>query len=113
MYLHNNIIIIQFDNFYCKWKVINKFLYIISKIEFILIKIMIMTLNIESTIKNIIKDLLGVNNIKSNSSLIDDLGANNLDVMELIMTIEENFEVENLKTVQNIIDYIKLQLKNN
>ncbi len=68
----------------------------------------------EQIIKNMIKQHLGVTNVKNNSSLIDDLGANNLDIVELIMSLEEKFDVEipddkikKLITVQDIIDYIK------
>ena len=68
----------------------------------------------EQNIKNMIKQHLGVTNIKNNSSLIDDLGADNLDIVELIMSFEEKFDVEipddkikKLITVQDIIDYIK------
>ena len=71
-------------------------------------------MDFEQNIKNMIKQHLGVTNVKNNSSLIDDLGANNLDIVELIMSIEEKFDVEipdekikKLITVQDIIDYIK------
>ena len=74
-----------------------------------------MSATIEQKVKNIIADQLGVgeDEIKITSSFIDDLGADSLDIVELVMAMEEEFEVEipdeeaeNIKTVQNAIDYI-------
>ena len=52
--------------------------------------------------------------INPETSIIDDLGADSLDVVELLMAIEENFgvsvpdeDIPNLKTVQNIVDYVE------
>ena len=48
------------------------------------------------------------------ASFIDDLGADSLDLVELIMEMEENFgiqisdeELENIRTIQDVIDYLK------
>jgi acyl carrier protein len=48
------------------------------------------------------------------ASFIDDLGADSLDLVELIMEMEENFgiqisdeELEKIRTIQNVIDYLK------
>ena len=58
---------------------------------------------------------LGVNEaeVKNESSFVDDLGADSLDTVELVMALEEDFEceipdeeAEKLNTVQQAIDYI-------
>jgi acyl carrier protein len=58
---------------------------------------------------------LGVNeaDVKSESSFVDDLGADSLDTVELVMALEEEFEceipdeqAEKINTVQQAIDYI-------
>jgi acyl carrier protein len=70
---------------------------------------------IESKVKSIIADQLGVGDeeIKPESSFIEDLGADSLDIVELVMAMEEEFEVEipdeeaeNIKTVGDAISYI-------
>ncbi len=70
---------------------------------------------LEAKIKQIIADQLGLRSdeIDAESNLIDDLGADSLDIVELIMTMEEEFETEipdvdaeKILTVQNIIDYV-------
>ena len=50
------------------------------------------------------------------ASFLDDLGADSLDLMELIMEMEENFgveisdeELQNLRTIQDVIDYIRIR----
>ncbi len=71
--------------------------------------------NIEAKVKSIIADQLGVgeDEIKPESSFIEDLGADSLDIVELVMAMEEEFEVEipdeeaeNIKTVGDAINYI-------
>lgn len=71
-------------------------------------------------IKNIISEELGVEEdvIKADSQLADDLGADSLDAVELIMAIEEEFDIEiddasatKIKTVQDIVDYLEKHLK--
>ena len=78
------------------------------------------TANIEQKVKNIIADQLGVGEeeIKITSSFIDDLGADSLDIVELVMAMEEEFEVEipdeeaeNIKTVQDAVNYITTHKK--
>ncbi len=70
----------------------------------------------QEKLRNIIAEELGVDksDIKNDSSLADDLGADSLDAVELIMAIEEEFELEiddteatKIKTVQDIIDYLE------
>ena len=71
--------------------------------------------NVEQKVKGIIAEQLGVaeDEIKTTSSFIEDLGADSLDIVELVMAMEEEFEVEipdeeaeNIKTVQDAINYI-------
>ena len=78
------------------------------------------TANIEQKVKNIIADQLGVgeDEIKATSSFIEDLGADSLDIVELVMAMEEEFEVEipdeeaeNIKTVQDAVNYITTHKK--
>ena len=79
-----------------------------------------MSASIEQKVKGIIAENLGVaeDEIKLTSSFIDDLGADSLDIVELVMQMEEEFEVEipdeeaeNIKTVQNAVDFITAHKK--
>ncbi|HLT31991.1 MAG TPA: acyl carrier protein [Myxococcaceae bacterium] len=72
--------------------------------------------NIEAKVKAIIADQLGVgeDEIKRESAFIEDLGADSLDIVELVMAMEEEFEVEipdeqaeNIKSVGDAIAYIE------
>ena len=72
--------------------------------------------NIEAKVKKEKKKKLGVDeaSIKDDASFIDDLGADSLDTVELVMALEEEFdceipdeEAEKITTVQKAIDYIK------
>ena len=67
-------------------------------------------------IKNIIADQLGLDasEITMESSFVDDLGADSLDIVELIMALEEEFEIEfpdedaeKVSTVGDVVSYIK------
>ena len=67
-------------------------------------------------VKKIIVEQLGVeeDEITMESSFIDDLGADSLDIVELIMALEEEFdleipdsEAEKISTVGDVVDYIK------
>lgn len=71
--------------------------------------------NIEERVKKMVAEQLGVkeDEVKAESSFVDDLGADSLDTVELIMALEEEFdteipdeEAEKIATVQNAIDYI-------
>jgi acyl carrier protein len=73
-------------------------------------------MSVEEKVKEIILDQLGVDEKQVNpeASFIDDLGADSLDTVELVMALEEEFDVEipdedaeKIGTVQNAIDYIK------
>ena len=66
-------------------------------------------------VKEVIVDKLGVeeDKITSNASFVDDLGADSLDTVELIMQLEEEFgleipdeSAEKMTTVQSAVDYI-------
>ena len=69
----------------------------------------------EDRIKDIIVEQLGVDKdqITSNASFIDDLGADSLDTVELVMAFEEEFDIEipdedaeKIRTVKDVIDYL-------
>ena len=71
-------------------------------------------------IKEIIADQLGLHeeDVKNDANFVDDLGADSLDIVELIMAMEEEFEVEipdeeaeNIKTVGDAINYINTHKK--
>ena len=77
-------------------------------------------MSIEDRVKKIVSDQLGksVDEIQSDSSFVDDLGADSLDTVELVMALEEEFnteipdeEAEKITTVQQAIDYISANLK--
>jgi acyl carrier protein len=79
-----------------------------------------MSATIEQKVKNIIADQLGVGEeeIKPAASFIEDLGADSLDIVELVMAMEEEFEVEipdeeaeNIKTVQDAVNYVTTHKK--
>ncbi|UCD57325.1 MAG: acyl carrier protein [Candidatus Hydrogenedentota bacterium] len=70
----------------------------------------------EGRIKEIIAEKLeiDVGQVTDSAKFIDDLGADSLDVVELIMTLEDEFEIEisdeeaeKIVTVRNAIDFIK------
>ncbi|AUH50133.1 acyl carrier protein [Chromobacterium sp. ATCC 53434] len=75
--------------------------------------------NIEQRVKKIVAEQLGVNEaeIKIESSFVDDLGADSLDTVELVMALEEEFEceipdeeAEKITTVQQAVDYVTANL---
>ena len=76
--------------------------------------------DIESRVKKIVAEQLGVAeaDIKNESSFVDDLGADSLDTVELVMALEDEFEMEipdeqaeKIATVQQAIDYAKAHVK--
>ncbi len=76
--------------------------------------------SIEEQVKNIVAEQLGVKEeeVKNDSSFVDDLGADSLDTVELVMALEEEFETEipdedaeKITTVQQAIDYIKSRVE--
>ena len=73
-------------------------------------------MNIQDRVKNIICDQLAVEaeKVTDTASFIDDLGADSLDIVELVMTMEEEFELdipdedaEKMKTVGDVVAYVK------
>ena len=71
--------------------------------------------NIEARVKKIVAEQLGVNEaeVKNESTFVDDLGADSLDTVELVMALEEEFgceipdeEAEKITSVQQAIDYV-------
>lgn len=71
--------------------------------------------NVEERVKKIVAEQLGVKeDISNDASFVDDLGADSLDTVELVMALEEEFEceivdedAEKITTVQLAIDYIE------
>lgn len=72
--------------------------------------------SVEERVKKIVSEQLGVDEeeVTPEASFVDDLGADSLDTVELVMAFEEEFSIEipdddaeKIITVQNSIDYIK------
>ena len=72
-------------------------------------------MSVEDRVKKIVSEQLGValDEVQNDSSFVDDLGADSLDTVELVMALEEEFdteipddEAEKITTVQQAIDYI-------
>ena len=70
----------------------------------------------DNKIRDIIVEQLGVDadRVKPEASFIDDLGADSLDIVELVMAMEEEFDVEipdedaeKLRTVSDVMNYLK------
>jgi len=78
-----------------------------------------MSTDIEQKVKSIIMEQLGVSEeeVKTDASFVDDLGADSLDLVELVMALEEEFgreipdeDAEKIATVKNAIDYVSKNL---
>ena len=72
-------------------------------------------MSIEERVRKIVCEQLGVTDeeVKAEASFVEDLGADSLDTVELVMAFEEEFEIEipdeedeNIATVKNAVDYI-------
>ncbi|BDV43190.1 acyl carrier protein [Geotalea uraniireducens] len=70
---------------------------------------------IEKRVKEIVAEQLGVDEaqVTNDASFMDDLGADSLDTVELVMALEEEFDIEisdedaeKIQTVQDAVDYI-------
>lgn len=77
-------------------------------------------MSVNPKVKDIIVDQLGVDpeKVKPEASFIDDLGADSLDIVELVMAMEEEFnleipdeDAEKLKTVQDVASYLQAKGK--
>lgn len=73
-------------------------------------------MSLEEKVKNLVITQLGVDasKVTNDSSFIDDLGADSLDTVELVMAFEEEFEMEipdedaqKMRTISDVIDYLK------
>ncbi|HHF0358659.1 TPA: acyl carrier protein [Haemophilus influenzae] len=73
-------------------------------------------MSIEERVKKIIVEQLGVKeeDVKPEASFVEDLGADSLDTVELVMVLEEEFDIEipdeeaeKITTVQSAIDYVQ------
>ncbi len=73
-------------------------------------------MSVEQKVKKIIVEQLGVDEgqVDGGASFVDDLGADSLDIVELVMAFEEAFELdipdedaEKIRTVKDAIDYIE------
>lgn len=71
--------------------------------------------SIEKRVKEIVAEQLGVDEaqVTNDASFMDDLGADSLDTVELVMALEEEFDIEisdedaeKIQTVQDAVDYI-------
>ena len=75
---------------------------------------------VEKKVKEIVAEQLGrdAKEVTDGASFIDDLGADSLDIVELVMAMEDEFgieipdeEAEKIKTVKDVIEYIKANTK--
>ncbi len=76
--------------------------------------------SVEEKVKHIIVEQLGVDaeEVKAEASFVDDLGADSLDVVELVMALEEEFgleisdeDAEKLSSVKQAVEYIQANAK--
>jgi acyl carrier protein len=77
-------------------------------------------MSVAERVKQIIVEQLGVdeNQVDPSASFVDDLGADSLDIVELVMAFEEAFDLdipdedaEKIKTVKDAVDYIEAKKK--
>ena len=75
--------------------------------------------SIEEQVKSIVAEQLGVKEeeVTNDASFVDDLGADSLDTVELVMALEESFDIEipdedaeKIKTVRDAVEYIDKHL---
>ena len=77
-------------------------------------------MSLEEKVKDIIVDKLGVSpdKVKADSHFIDDLGADSLDTVELVMAFEEEFDIEipdedaeKIRTVKDVVSYLNAHME--
>lgn len=77
-------------------------------------------MNVDEKVKNVISTQLGIlpDYIKEEHKLVDDLSADDLDIVELIMALEEEIqlqildeEFDELKTVKDVVEFIRKKVK--
>lgn len=77
-------------------------------------------MNIEERVRNIIVEQLNVDadSVTADASFVEDLGADSLDIVELVMTMEEEFDLEipdedaeKIKSVGDVITYVQAKAK--
>jgi acyl carrier protein len=77
-------------------------------------------MNLEERVKTIIVEQLNVESdqVTADASFVDDLGADSLDIVELVMTMEEEFDLEipdedaeKIKSVGDVIKYVQARSK--
>ena len=77
-------------------------------------------MNVEERVKNIIVEQLNVeaDQVTTDASFVDDLGADSLDIVELVMTMEEEFDLEipdedaeKIKSVGDVVKYVQARSK--
>ncbi len=77
-------------------------------------------MSVEKRVKEIVAEQLSkdANEVNLESSFIDDLGADSLDIVELVMAMEDEFgieipdeDAEKIKTVKDVVEYIKARQK--
>jgi acyl carrier protein len=77
-------------------------------------------MSVEQKVKQIIVEQLGVDEsqVDASASFVDDLGADSLDIVELVMAFEEAFDIdipdedaEKIQTVKQAVDYIDAKAK--
>ena len=77
-------------------------------------------MEVNNLITNILLDKLGVEEVSSDDHLIEDIGCDSLDIMELVMEFERVFEISilddevdnNFTTVGHLIDFIQTKVNN-
>jgi acyl carrier protein len=86
------------------------------QINFLLTEEKTMAASIEDRVKKIVIEQLGVKEteVSNDASFVDDLGADSLDTVELVMALEEEFDIEikdeeaeKITTIQQAIDFVK------
>ncbi len=79
-----------------------------------------MSVSVEERVKVLVAEQLGLESeeVASDSSIIEDLGADSLDIVELVMALEEEFEMdipdedaEKILTVKDAIEYVRKNIQ--